>query len=60
VKGLALLVWVSLVGTDPLVDPWEMTFPGLDEIEVTTFYDPSESDSWSLEDNDLLNPFEQE
>jgi len=60
VNGLALLVWVSLVGTDPLVDPWEMAFPGLDEIQVTTFYEPSESHSWQLDDNSLLNPFERD
>ena len=58
--GLALLVWVSLVGADPLVDPWEMAFPGLDEIEVTTFYEPSESDSWQLDDSSLLDPFERD
>jgi hypothetical protein len=60
VNGLALLVWVSLVGADPLVDPWEMAFPGLDEIQVATFYEPSESDSWQLDDNSLLNPFKRD
>jgi len=60
VRALAMMVWVSLVGGDPLVDPWEMAFPRLDEIEITTFYEPLDSDAWSLDDNDLLNPFEQE
>lgn len=59
-NGLALLVWVSLVGADPLVDPWEMTFPGLDEIQVTTFYEPFEPGIWRLDDNSLLDPFEQD
>lgn len=58
-KGLALLFWFSLVGSDPLVDPWEVAFPGLDEIELRTFYEPSAPESWSLDDNQLLNPFEQ-
>ncbi len=60
VKALAMIFWVSLVGSDPLVDPWETTFPRLDEIEVTTFYEPLESDAWRLDDNALLNPFVQE
>lgn len=60
VRAFAMIVWVSLVGSDPLVDPWETAFPGLDEIELTTFYEPSDCKSWSIEDNHLLNPFEPE
>ena len=59
-KALAMIFWVSLVGSDPLVDPWKTTSPRLDEIEVTTFYEPLESDAWRLDDNALLNPFVQE
>ncbi len=59
-KGLALFFWLSLVGSDPLVDPWTIAFPGLDEIELTTFHEPLASESWSLDDNQLLDPFEQE
>ena len=55
-----MLVWVSLVGGDPLVDPWENTLPRLGEIENTTFYERSDACKWTLEDNVLLNPFEQD
>ncbi|MGB3049832.1 MAG: hypothetical protein WBB42_02465 [Polyangiales bacterium] len=59
-KALAMMAWVSLLGSDPLVDPWENTLPRLGEIEITTFYEPSDSEAWSLDDNELLNPFLQE
>ena len=55
-----MMAWVSLLGSDPLVDPWENTFPQLGEIQVSTFYEPFDSGAWKLDDNELLNPFEQE
>jgi hypothetical protein len=55
-----MMAWVSLLGSDPLIDPWENTSPRIAEIEITAFYEPSDSAAWSLDDNELLNPFEQE
>ncbi len=58
-KALALMAWISLLGGDPLVDPWENALPELGEIEVTTFHEASEAGAWSLDDNELLDPFAQ-
>jgi hypothetical protein len=60
VKVLAMMAWISLLGSDPLVDPWENTVPSIGEMTITTFYETSDSAVWSLDDNELLNPFEQE
>jgi len=60
VTALAMMAWVSLLGSDPLVDPWEDIFPRIADVDITTFYETSDSSAWSLDDNDLLNPFEQE
>ena len=59
-KVLAIMAWVSLLGSDPLLDPWENASPPIGEIEITTFYEPSDASAWGLDDNELLNPFEQE
>lgn len=58
--ALAMMAWVSLLGSDPLVDPWEDIFPRIADARITTFYETSDSSAWSLDDNELLNPFEQE
>ncbi len=58
VKVLAMMAWISLLGGDPLLDPWENVFPELGEIEVRTSYVASDSGSWSLDDIELLDPFE--
>jgi hypothetical protein len=55
-----MMAWVSLLGSDPLVDPWENTLPSIGELEIATFYEPSDAGVWRLDDNELLNPFEQE
>jgi len=60
VKVLAMMAWVSLLGSDPLLDPWEHVSPPIGEIEITTFYETSDATAWGLDDNELLNPFEQE
>jgi len=60
VKVLTMMAWVSLLGSDPLVDPWENTLPSIGELEIATFYEPSDAGVWRLDDNELLNPFEQE
>ncbi len=59
VKVLAIVAWVSLLGSDPLVDPWENTLPSIGEMTITTVYEPSDAQVWSLDDSELLNPFEQ-
>ncbi|MGB5266137.1 MAG: hypothetical protein WBN30_06100 [Polyangiales bacterium] len=59
-KALALMAWISLIGGDPLVDPWENALPELGEIEVTTFHEASDAGAWSLDDNELLDPFAQQ
>ncbi|MBT8453866.1 MAG: hypothetical protein KJO40_18030 [Deltaproteobacteria bacterium] len=58
-KALAMMAWISLLGGDPLVDPWENAFPALGEIEAATSHGASDPGDWSLNDNDLLDPFEQ-
>ena len=58
--GLAMIVWVSLVGGDPLLDPWATAEPEIDVVEVTSFCEHRDPKSWSVEDGDLLNPFEQD
>jgi len=60
VKVLTMMAWVSLLGSDPLVDPWENTLPSIGEMTITTFYEPSNAQVWSVDDDELLNPFEQE
>ena len=60
VKALAMMAWISLLGSDPLVDPWENTVSQLGETEILTFHEPSDPGAWRLDDNELLNPFEQE
>jgi len=55
-----MMAWVSLLGSDPLLDPWEHVSPPIGEIEITTFYETSDATAWGLDDNELLNPFEQE
>jgi hypothetical protein len=59
VKALAMMAWISLLGGDPLVDPWENAFPEQGEIETATFHGSSDPGDWSLDDNALLDPFEQ-
>ncbi len=54
-----MMAWISLLGGDPLVDPWENAFPALGEIEAATFHGASDPGDWSLDDNELLDPFEQ-
>lgn len=58
-KVIALVAWVSLLGSDPLVDPWENEIPAFAEMTITTFYEPSEAAVWRLDDNELLDPFQQ-
>jgi hypothetical protein len=60
VKTLVMMAWISLLGSDPLVDPWENTVSQLDEIQISTFHEPSVPGAWRLDDNELLNPFENE
>ncbi len=55
-----MMAWISLLGSDPLVDPWENTVSQLGEIEISTLHEPSDPGAWRLDDNELLNPFEQE
>jgi len=59
-KALAMMAWISLLGGDPLVDPWENTVSQLSEIEISTFRQPPDSWAWRLDDNELLNPFDKE
>ena len=54
-----MMAWISLLGGDPLVDPWESALPELGEIQSTTFHGASDLGDWSLDDNELLDPFEQ-
>jgi hypothetical protein len=60
VKALAMMAWISLLGSDPLVDPWENTASLLGEIAISTVREPSDPEDWRLDDNELLNPFGQE
>jgi len=55
-----MMAWISLLGGDPLVDPWENTVSQLSEIEISTFRQPPDSWAWRLDDNELLNPFDKE
>jgi hypothetical protein len=57
-EGFALVVWISLVAADPLLDPWELAASKLGKIELTVSFERSENESWQLDDADLLNPFE--
>ncbi|MGB5416479.1 MAG: hypothetical protein WBN01_17730, partial [Polyangiales bacterium] len=59
-KALAMMAWISLLGGDPLVDPWENAVSQLSVIEISTFQQPPDSWVWRLDDNELLDPFEQE
>ena len=56
--GIALVMWVSLVGADPLLDPWALGAPEPERIELARSFDRPEIDAWQLEDDRLLNPFE--
>lgn len=58
VKGLALIVWGALVTPDPLLDPWQMTFPKVDEHELKPFAEPVEIEVWKIDADELLNPFD--
>jgi len=58
VTGIALVMWVSLVGTDPLLDPWDLGAPEPERVELAGSFDHSEIDAWQLDDDRLLNPFE--
>jgi len=59
VTGIALVMWVSLVGVDPLLDPWALGAPEPERIERAGSFDRPEIDAWQLLDDDsLLNPFE--
>lgn len=55
-----MMAWISLLGADPLVDPWENAVSPLGEIELSTLREPSAPGAWRLDDNELLNPFEKE
>ncbi|MGB5368614.1 MAG: hypothetical protein WBM75_07035 [Polyangiales bacterium] len=55
-----MMAWISLLGGDPLVDPWENAVSQLSVIEISTFQQPPDSWVWRLDDNELLDPFEQE
>lgn len=59
-KLLAMMAWVSLLGSDPLVDPWENSPPARVAIGITDFYEASDAASWRLDDNELLDPFSQD
>ena len=58
--GLAMIVRVSLVGGDPLLDPWATAEARIDVVELTSFCEHTDPESWSVEDSDLLNPFERD
>lgn len=58
--GLAMIVWVSLVGGDPLLDPWATNEPHMEVVELTSFCEHTDRESWSVKDSDLLNPFERD
>lgn len=58
--GVAMIVWVSLVGGDPLLDPWAMNESRIESVELTSFCQHEDPETWSVEDSDLLNPFEQD
>ncbi|NNE19819.1 MAG: hypothetical protein HKN10_15210 [Myxococcales bacterium] len=60
VKAIAMLAWISLLGGDPLVDPWKNAVSPLGENESSTFHEPAAPGAWRLDDNELLNPFENE
>ena len=56
--GLALVVWVALVIPEPLLDPWEVTFPKVDQHELKPFSEPVAIEVWKIDANELLNPFD--
>ena len=56
--GLALVVWVALVIPEPLLDPWEATFPKVDQHELKPFAEPVDIEVWKIDANELLNPFD--
>lgn len=53
-----MMAWISLLGGDPLVDPWENAFPQYAAIEAATFHGAWDPEDWRLDDNELLDPFE--
>lgn len=57
-KALAMMAWISLLGGDPLVDPWEDAFSEHGAIEAATFHGAWDPEDWRLDDNELLDPFE--
>ena len=59
-NGLALVIWVSLVGADPLLDPWQLHVSEVGKPSLRPRSNPPESESWQLDDDGLLNPFEQD
>jgi len=59
-NGLALVIWVSLVGADPLLDPWQLHVSEVGKTELAPPVQSPESESWQLDDDGLLNPFEQD
>lgn len=59
-RGFALVIWVSLVGADPLLDPWGVDVSEFGKVELAPFFERPQSENWQLDDNGLLNPFEQD
>ena len=59
-EGLALVLWVSLLGADPLLDPWQFHVSEVGKGELAAPVQSLESETWELDDAGLLNPFEQD
>ena len=56
---LVLVLWVSLIGADPLLDPWH-PLSEVGNAELAPPVQSPESESWLIDDDGLLNPFGQD
>lgn len=45
-KGHALVIWVSLVGADPLLYPWQLHVSEVGKAEPAPSFQSPESESW--------------